>query len=225
MCTRERERDREGNQAILVAMDSFSKFMALLSRVEHNFHGMLCAILECRYFNGLRNALFRTMPGILCQDIVFLLSMAIKWIYTPFHPRVLLQCEDLHLQAFAFNTACLNSKFSPARLFLGRAGHEIWDLGEANASKDLEEEKCFWAEAIRNLTKATDQVVRRYNAARKVTTFRVRDMVVYRMTALSSKGKGVSAQLELKWSKPMTNHQILHNQPTLTLVWCLRKLM
>jgi hypothetical protein len=43
----------------------------------------------------------------------------------------------------------------------------MWDLTEVNASKDLEEEKCYWAEDIMNLRKAREQVARRYNAARK----------------------------------------------------------
>jgi len=104
-----------------------------------------------------------------------------------------------------------------------RISHAIWDLAEVNASKDLEEENGFWAEGIWNLRKARDQVARRYNAARKATIFRVGDVVVYRIKVLSSKGKGAWEQLELNRSKPMVNHQILHNHPTLILVWCFLK--
>jgi hypothetical protein len=43
----------------------------------------------------------------------------------------------------------------------------------------------------------------RCNAARKATPFKVGDLVVYRVKVFSSKGKGVSVKLELKWSKPM----------------------
>ena len=64
-------------------------------------------------------------------------------------------------------------------------------------------EKGFWTEAIRNLKKARDQVARRYNAVRRATPFKVGDVVVYRVKVLSSKGKSVSAKLELRWSKPM----------------------
>jgi len=110
--------------------------------------------------------------------------------------------------AFAFNTAHHEStKFCPARLFPGRELatplESVWDLTEANVSQDLEKEKGFWTDAIRNLRKARDQVARRYNAVRRVTPFKVGDVVVHRVKILSSKGKGVSAKLELRWSKPM----------------------
>lgn len=105
-----------------------------------------------------------------------------------------------------------------------RISHAIWDLAEANVSKDLEKENGSWVEAIWNRRKARGQVARKYNAARKVNIFRVGYVVVYRMKVLSSKGKGALEQLELKWSKPMVNPQILHNQPMLILEWCLRKL-
>jgi hypothetical protein len=72
-----------------------------------------------------------------------------------------------------------------------------------NVSQDLKRGKNFWAEAIRNLRKARDQVARRYNTGRKVTPFKVGDVVIYRVKVLSSKGKGVSVKLGLKWSKPM----------------------
>ena len=78
----------------------------------------------------------------------------------------------------------------------------MWDLTEANDSQDLKERKDFWAEAIRNLRKARDQVARKYGAVRRATPFKVGD-VVYRVKVISSNGKGVSAKLELKWSKPM----------------------
>jgi hypothetical protein len=55
----------------------------------------------------------------------------------------------------------------------------------------LKKGKNFWAEAIRNLRKARDHVARRYNAVRKTTPFKVRDVVVYRVKVLSSKGKKV----------------------------------
>jgi len=61
------------------------------------------------------------MPGILGKDILLvLLSMGIKWINTPYHPKVLSMCEDLHLLAFTFITACHKSEFCLVRLFLGR---------------------------------------------------------------------------------------------------------
>jgi len=122
--------------------------------------------------------------------------------------------EDLHLLAFAFNTVCHEStKFCPARLFLGRELatplESVWDLTEANISQDLKEGKNFWAEAIRNLRKARDQVALRCGDVRKATPFKVGDVVVCRVKVLSSKGKGVSPKLELRWSKPMVITKLL----------------
>jgi hypothetical protein len=51
--------------------------------------------------------------------------------------------------------------------------HAVWDMAEANSSKDLEEGNGLWAEAIWNLRKARDQVACRHNASRKVKIFRV----------------------------------------------------
>jgi len=74
--------------------------------------------------------------------------------------------EDLHLLAFAFNTAHHSSiKFGPARLFLGTELatplESVWDLTEANVSENLKKEKRSWTEVIRNLMKERDQVARR----------------------------------------------------------------
>jgi hypothetical protein len=85
----------------------------------------------------------------------------------------------------------------------------MWDLTEVNISQDLKEGKNFWAKAIRKLRKARDQVALRYNVVRKATSFKVGDVVVCRVKVLSSKGKGVSAKLELKWSKPMVITKLL----------------
>lgn len=48
-----------------------------------------------------------------------------------------------------------------------------------------------------------DPLARGYNAGEKAAPFKVGDVVVYRVKALSSRGKNVSAKLGLKWSKPM----------------------
>ena len=116
--------------------------------------------------------------------------------------------EDLHLLAFALNTACHEStKFCPAKLFLGielaTPLERVWDMTGVNAYKDSKKGEGFWAEAISCLRKGTDQVARRYNAARKATPYKAGDVLVYRMNVLSLKEKGVSAKLELKCSKPM----------------------
>jgi hypothetical protein len=52
-------------------------------------------------------------------------------------------------------------------------------------------------------------VARKYNAVR-ATPFKEGGIVVYRVKVLSSKGKGVSAKLELRWSKPMVISKFLN---------------
>jgi hypothetical protein len=104
--------------------------------------------------------------------------------------------EDLHSLAFAFNSACHDSKkFCPAKLFLGTELatplERVWDMTEVNAYKNSKKGKGFCAEAIRNLRKARDQVARRYYAARKATPFKVGDVLVYWMNVFSLKEKGV----------------------------------
>ena len=104
--------------------------------------------------------------------------------------------------------ACHEStKFCPARLFLGTELatplESARDLTEVNVFQDLKRGKNIWAEAIRNLWKARDQVARRYDAGRKATSLKVGDIVIYQVKVLSSKGKDVSTKLALKWSKPM----------------------
>jgi hypothetical protein len=64
----------------------------------------------------------------------------------------------------------------------------MWDLNEVNVCNNLEKGNDFWAEAIKNLRKGRDQVACRYNAARKETSFKVGDIVVYRVKMLSLKG-------------------------------------
>jgi len=83
----------------------------------------------------------------------------------------------MHLLASAFNAALHEgTKFCPALLFLGRELatpiKSVWDLTEKNVFHDLEKEKGFWTEAIRNLRKARDRMARRYNAARRATPFK-----------------------------------------------------
>ena len=50
---------------------------------------------------------------------------------------------------------------------------------------------------------ARNRVGKRFDLGRKEAQYKVGDTVVCQMKTLSSKGKGVSQKLELKWSKPM----------------------
>jgi hypothetical protein len=114
---------------------------------------------------------------------------------------------NLHLLTFALNTAYHESmRMSPDRLFLGRELNtpleNVWDLKEVNSSHNEQTRREFWTKAIRNLQKAKDRVAKRYNQTRKESRFKVDDIVCWRQV-LSSKAKGVSQKLELRWSKPL----------------------
>jgi hypothetical protein len=63
----------------------------------------------------------------------------------------------------------------------------VWDLTEVHDSNNLEKAKDFWAEAIKDLRMERDQVARRY-VTRRETSFKVGDIVVYRVKVLSLKG-------------------------------------
>jgi hypothetical protein len=214
-------------------MDSFSKFVAFYP-VRNINSAIICEVLESRYFTayGVPKSIVSDNAKVFRSKAFydFCFRWGIKRVNTtPYYPQGSLAervnrnlkaalkifhhqsqkkwNEDLHLLAFAFNTAHHEStKFCPAKLFLGTELatplESVWDLTEASVSQDLGKEKGFWTEAIRSLRKARDQVARRYNAVRRATPFKVGD-VVYRVKVLSSKGKGVSAKLELRWSKPM----------------------
>ena len=115
--------------------------------------------------------------------------------------------NKLHYLAFAFNSACHEStKMCPSKLFLGRGLNtpleNVGDLTEVLVSSEEERTK-FWMEAIRNLNMARNRVAKRFDVGRKEARYKVGDTVVCQMRTLSSKGKGVSQKLELKWSKLM----------------------
>ena len=94
----------------------------------------------------------------------------------------------------------------PSKLFLGRELNtplkNVWDLTEVLVSSEEERAK-FWTEVIRNLNMVRNRVAKRFDVGRRGAPYKVGDTVVCQMKTLSSKGKGVSQKLELKWSKPM----------------------
>ena len=111
--------------------------------------------------------------------------------------------------------ACHDStKLSPSKLVLGRELNtpleNVWDLTEVQVSSEEERTK-FWTEAIRNLNMARHRVAKRFDRGRKEAQYKVGDTVVCQVRTLSSKGKGVSQKLELKWSKPMVIVQFLRS--------------
>jgi len=101
---------------------------------------------------------------------------------------------------------------SPSKLFLGRELNtpleNVWDLTGVLVSSEEERAK-FWTEAIRNLKMARNRVAKRFDLGRKEAQYKVGDTVVCQMRTLSSKGKGVSQKLELRWSKPMVTVKFL----------------
>jgi len=97
------------------------------------------------------------------------------------------------------------------RYDVGRKGtsYKQGGLTEVNSASDEEERTKFWTQAIRNLNVSRDRVARRFNVGRQEGKFKVGDTVVYQRNVLSTKGKGVSQKLELKWSKPVVIVKVL----------------
>jgi hypothetical protein len=95
----------------------------------------------------------------------------------------------------------------PYKIFLGR---ELkcplltrWDLSSMSNNDSAVADQSFWAQTYANLKQARDKVARRYNARRDPHSYRVGDMVVYRMNLAISKAQVISAKLLLRWSKPV----------------------
>ena len=67
----------------------------------------------------------------------------------------------------------------------------------------------FWSRAYANLMRARSNVAKRCNATRRPHSYKVGDMVVYRLKVISSKAQNISAKLFLKWSKPVVVAKVL----------------
>jgi hypothetical protein len=140
-------RMKRGHQAIMVVMDSFSKFVAFFP-VWRIMAEVVCEVLETHYFNvyGIPKSLvtdnakvfkskrfydfcfqwgvcrIHTTPyypqGSLAEMVMRNLKAALKIFHHQTQDR---WDEDLHLLTFAFNSACHEStRMSPSQLFLGR---------------------------------------------------------------------------------------------------------
>jgi hypothetical protein len=143
--------------------------------------------------------------GSLVERVMRNLKAALQIFHHQSHVR---WDENLHLLTFAFNTAHHEStQTTPSLLFLGRELktplENVWELEEVNQLKDDRARKVFWEKTIRNLNLARSRVARRYNQGRKQSEYQVGDWVTYQRHTLSSKGKGVSQKLELRWSRPV----------------------
>ena len=151
-------RTKKRNQAIFVVVDSFSKFVAFYA-VRNITSAIVCEILENRYFTayGVPKSIVSDIAKVFMSKALldFCFQLGIKRIKsTPYYPhssvaervnrnlkaalKVFHQSQqkwdqDLHLLAFAFNTALHEgAKFCPAKLFLGRELatplESVWDL-------------------------------------------------------------------------------------------------
>ena len=107
----------------------------------------------------------------------------------------------------AFNTAQHEStQATPDILFLGREMRcplaVRWDLSPIYSERVKNTDRSFWSSVYEKLKQANNRVARRYNRGRIANNFRVGDLVRYRLHPISSKVRGVSAKLMLKWSEP-----------------------
>ena len=114
---------------------------------------------------------------------------------------------DLTWVSMAFNTALHEStQATPDGLFLGREMRcplgVRWDLSLVYSGHVKGMDHSFWSVVYGRLKQASRRVARRYNQGRKANSFRVGDMVRYRLNLVSSKAHEVSAKMMLRWSEP-----------------------
>jgi hypothetical protein len=99
----------------------------------------------------------------------------------------------------AFNTAWHESTgVTSASLFLGRELEDPlslkWELYDQDLQQRPGESSRYWERALKQLKSARDRVANHYDAGRKDMNFKVGDLVLCKMHALSSKAKKYSAQ-------------------------------
>jgi len=242
-------RTKKGNQAILVVMDGFTKFVAFYP-VRNINSATVCDVLEHKYFAsyGVPKSVVTDNAKVFKSKVFF--DFCFRWGVkrvntTPYYPQASLAervmrnlkaalkifhhqsqkmwDEKLHMIAFALNSACHEStKMCPARLFLGRELNtpleNVWNLTEVNGGVDEKERIEFWTKAIGNLEMSRSKVAKRYNVDRKEGGFKVGDTVMCKRNVMSSKGKGVSQKLELKWSEPLRIKKFVGPNTVLLLV-------
>ena len=129
--------------------------------------------------------------------------------------------EDLTWFSMAFNTAMHEStKSTPDVLFLGRdlmcPLSVRWDLSPVSEDGSGKPSQSFWSRGYANLMQARSNVAKRYDARRRPYSYKVGDLVVYRLHVISSKPRNISAKLSLKWSKPLVVAKML--RPSVVLL-------
>jgi hypothetical protein len=111
--------------------------------------------------------------------------------------------EDLLWLSMAFNTAVHEStQATPDLLFLGcemRCPLGVrWDLCPVNSGQVNGTDHSFWAQVYNNLKHASRKVALNYNRGHGPHSFKVRDIVRYRLKPVSSKAREVSAKMMLR---------------------------
>jgi hypothetical protein len=128
--------------------------------------------------------------------------------------------EDLPWLCAAFNTAKHESTdITPDLLFLGReikSPLEVqWDLSSCDEGVNSPADQSFWARACHNLKLARNKVARRYNENRSAHSFKVGDLVMYRMNVVSKKALNISGKMQLRWSAPVVISKIVNDNNVL----------
>ena len=226
-------RTRKGSVAILVVVDSFSKFVSFCP-VRNLTAKAAIEYLEKGYFPnyGSPKSIVTDNAKTFCckafKDLCF------RWgvehhTTTPYYPQASLAervnrnlkvalkifhhesqdrwDEDLAWLSLGFNTAVHEStKSTPDLLFLGR---EMYCPLKARwdlspvYNNSGHNATQFWTQAYRNLLEARRKVAHKYDKNRAPHDFKIGDIVCYRLKLFSSKIQNVTAKMMLRWSDPV----------------------
>ena len=239
-------RTKKGNIAILVVVDSFSKFVSFTPVRKISARAAI-DYLQKSYFpvyGTPKSLVSDNARTFLCKDFK---DMCFRWgvshhTTTPYYPQASLAervnrnlkaalkifhhesqdrwDEDLVWLSLAFNTAVHESTQStPDLLFLGREMNcplkARWDLSQVDHDGGKGANQVFWTQAYRNLLEAKRKAALKFDKHRIPNSYKVGELVCFRLNLVSSKARNVAAKLMLRWSDPVVIAKFVGNNTVL----------
>jgi len=230
-------RTSSGFTSIFVVLDSFSKFV-FLSPVRKQTSKSAINVLKSFIFSqhGFCTTLVSDNAKQFTsrEMYTFLFSLGIKHVTTtPYHPQAnnseranrnltmalriyhhnAQKSWDVYLPYFmlSMNTCQhISTGVTPASIYLGRElKHPLqlhWDIQADVLPRDRDMRLKQITRHLQNVHAKTKQ---RYDVGRIHSPFKVGDTVLYRAHTQSSKTKGISAKLNLKWVGPFVVEKVL----------------